>query len=47
MVNSHISEWNSLERNLVTLYDRLVALGMECRDGNVYLADIEEGNEDA
>ena len=42
MVSSRIFKWNSLERDLVTLYTRLVALGIEYRDGKVYLADIEE-----
>ena len=42
MVTSRIFGWNSLEEDLITLYMRLVELGMEYRDGEVYLADIEE-----
>ena len=42
MVTSHIFGWNSLEGDLITLYNRLVALGVEYRDGKVYLADFEE-----
>jgi len=42
MVTSRIFQWNSLGQDLVALYLRLVDLGMEYRDGQVYLADLEE-----
>lgn len=42
LVTSRIFGWNSLENDLITLYMRLVELGMEYRDGEVYLADLEE-----
>lgn len=41
-MTSRIFGWNSLEEDLITLYIRLVDLGMEYRDGEVYLADLEE-----
>ena len=42
MVTSRIFEWHSLEKSLILLYTKLVNLGMEYRDGEVYLADLEE-----
>ncbi len=42
MVPSSISGWNPLEKDLITLYRRLVDLGMEYRGSKVYLADLEE-----
>jgi len=42
VVSSRIFEWNNLEKDLIKLYDHLVALGVEYRDGKVYLADLEE-----
>ena len=42
MVTSRIFQWNTIEQDLVTLYNKLVELGMEYRDGEVYLADLEE-----
>lgn len=42
MVSSRIFEWNSLEQDLIKLYTELAALGMEYRDGQIYLADLEE-----
>ena len=46
-MTSRIFQWNSLERDLRMLHGKLVDLGMEYRDGEVYLADIEdlEGND--
>jgi bacteriorhodopsin len=41
MVSSDVFLRNSLQNDLVTLYFRLVDLGMEYRYGKVYLADIE------
>jgi hypothetical protein len=41
MVNQRIFLRNSLEEDLLTLYDRLVELGIEYRDGEVYLVDLE------
>ena len=41
MVRSRIFEWNSLESDLITLYTRLTELGMEYRDGEVHLIDLE------
>ncbi|HSX05438.1 MAG TPA: hypothetical protein VLF69_03150 [Candidatus Saccharimonadales bacterium] len=43
-MSSRIFEWNSLEQNLLSLYTNLVDLGMEYRDGKVYLADLEQDN---
>ena len=42
LVSSRIFGWNSLTEDLIALYTRLVDLGMEYRDGKVYLADLEE-----
>jgi hypothetical protein len=33
---------NSFERNLLTLYNRLVDLGMGYHSNRVYLADLEQ-----
>lgn len=41
MVRPNVFRWNQLELDLVTLYQKLVDLGMEYRDGKVYLADLE------
>lgn len=40
-MSSRIFEWNSLEQDLISLYTKLAALGMEYRDGEIYLADME------
>jgi len=45
-VNPRVFRWNSLEKDLVLLYERLVDLGIEYRDGKVYLAELEEVNSD-
>jgi len=42
MVRSTISGWHQIEGDLVTLYRRLVDLGVEYRDSQVYLADLDE-----
>lgn len=42
MVSFHILLRNSLEKDLLVLYDRLVDLGVEYRNGHVYLADIPD-----
>jgi len=42
LVSSRIFGWNSLTEDLIALYTRLVDLGMEYRDGKVYLFDLEE-----
>lgn len=42
MVSPRIFRWNSLEKDLRGLHSKLVDLGMEYRDGQVYLADLEE-----
>lgn len=39
----HLSN-DELVDGLILLYDRLVDLGMECRNGQVYLADLEDYN---
>jgi hypothetical protein len=41
MVSSSIFLRNTLEEDLLALYDRLVDLGMKYRDSHVYLADLE------
>lgn len=41
MVSSDIFLRNSLRKDLIKLYSRLVDLGMEYRRGKVYLADLE------
>lgn len=41
-MSSRIFEWNTLEGNLIRLYNNLVELGVEYRDGKVFLADLEE-----
>jgi hypothetical protein len=41
MVSSRIFEWNPLEQDLITLYTKLVELGMEYHDGEVHLPDLE------
>ena len=41
----HLSTDNLVE-NLTLLYTRLVDLGMEYRDGEVYLADLYELEDD-
>lgn len=42
MVTSRIFEWNTCRQDMTELYTRLVELGMEYRNGKVYLADLEE-----
>jgi hypothetical protein len=42
MVTSRIFLRNSITDDLTTLYTRLVDLGMEYHDGQVYLADVAE-----
>lgn len=42
LVSPRVFEWNTLESDLVQLYSSLVDLGMEYREGKVYLADLEE-----
>jgi hypothetical protein len=41
VVSSSIFLRNTLEEDLLALYDRLVDLGMKYRDSHVYLADLE------
>ncbi len=41
MVSSDVFIRNSLKKDLVKLYFRLVELGVEYRYGKVYLADLE------
>lgn len=41
MVNSRVSEWNTLEADFIRLYTRLVDLGVEYRNEEVYLPEIE------
>lgn len=36
---------NSLEEDLMALYERLVVLGMEYSKGSVYLADLEKARQ--
>ena len=42
LVRSNVSGWHQIDEDLVKLYYRLVDLGMEYRDGEMYLADLEE-----
>ena len=42
LVRSSMSGWHRLEQDLLTLYERPVDLGMEYRDGRVYLADVDK-----
>ena len=42
LVRSTISGRHQIEQDLVTLYRRLVDLGMEHRGGQIYLADLGE-----
>jgi hypothetical protein len=40
LVNQRVFEWNSCKRDMTELYLRLKDLGMECKNGQVYLSDI-------
>jgi hypothetical protein len=42
LVNPCVFRWNSLEQDLLLLYTELVELGVEHRNGEVYLADLEK-----
>jgi len=41
-MSSYILEWNTLKQDLIKLYTKLAILGMEYRNGKVYLADLKE-----
>ena len=41
LVTPRIFWSNSLEKDLIALYKELVDLGMEYREGKVYLADLD------
>jgi hypothetical protein len=41
MVSHNVLRWNSLGEDLIKLYARLVGLGMEYLDSQVYLPDLE------
>lgn len=40
MVSPHIFLQNSLDQDLLILYARFGELGLEYRDGQIYLADL-------
>lgn len=42
MVNQRVSRWNSCKKDMTRLYLKLVDLGMEYRNGKVYLPDLED-----
>ena len=42
LVSARVFEWNSCKQDMTALYMRLVELGMEYRNGKVYLADLEK-----
>lgn len=42
MVNSRIFQWNTLATDLLKLYFKLIDLGMEHKDGQIYLADLDK-----
>ena len=44
-MNPRIFKWNTLLMDLFKLYDRLLILGMEYREGKVYLSDLEAADD--
>ena len=43
-MTSRIFEWNTLEADLFKLYDMLAGLGVEYRQGRVYLGELNESH---
>lgn len=41
MVTSRVFEWNTLKQDLFKLYNKLVDLGIQYREGQVCLSDLE------
>jgi len=40
VVTSRISQWNTLEGDLLSLHNKLIDLGVEYHNGKIYLSDL-------